>query len=1012
MDLIDTPCPPPNRRRKRQRPPSPEPTLLADDVDQFTTEIAAAGYRRRLPPTSLAVAPKRRKIPLSLTQKKPIQKKLPEQTTASTNARPKTAESVFSAASSRIRRMSTRSQTCLVNQTLDAKSQTAIVSSDHDVSKVSMHPSSPAMPVNSSILHADVSDIDSTSTTIMPHSSPNVSANISAASISAVPNPGLNPPSKKRRRISELVRRVASAAVARATSTNTKPKPAVKQKTAPPPKPTKSATSKPVEKRKPATSTTRPASQAIPPKKPTAKKPRGSSIGNTSMSTAASTRPALKQVTRGMNPPVRSVQTDSEQPKKSSTTSLARLRLQKTSAPKAFSDTEYTKRTRVSKPSRPTRKSASEYAKLEYSLKPELYDTAWLDSQEGVLEQLANDILSATVPHSPAECEMRESLIDLYNSDEYCMLLERLKASILHGVLKPTDDQLDQHPKLGDDLGMRDRFAKLFTQTYNPQSLRLGMEVVTGRSLGADITTAAEIQRFFETFFVDIEDDNGTWESYSANAHGSMRLWTETETAGSNAWTLRRIIQRSLLLVKLLDHGKTSGIFPKPLFQASSDFKSSEAILTKLLALLLPTLGNAVRSLKNCKYTISHVQKPEEEFTYTITNLKVDLRTGTRLAKLAELLSPPSPSQSTSQKALSTVSLLPRTRVEKIANNAAVLNYLYATNSLPANSIKPSDIVDGHREVTLSVLWALVAGKVGLKRLVNWSELDREIRRLWRKYRLPQPPLDNLSTLPLADDAADEKTYLCRLDLWVHAMTTPRNISCANAATTFTNGDIITAILDEYQPLHTNHQPQTLSDKLKSLGCSTAFLNLFTPKTDRIVNDNFVIASLAFLASRILASTARIRAALTIQHWWRASSLRRHLHTKIQSLITQAAADAAAAEHARRVAAATVIQRAWRAAVSARVVLLTAQLTAVQALARGHLVRRKMDYRFRADGGREERVKGVIEALKKAREAAVQSDPYALNKDGGEAKAGRKRRRKVKVVEEVDIWQDLAEVEE
>ncbi|KAJ6258800.1 hypothetical protein Dda_6854 [Drechslerella dactyloides] len=998
MDLIDTPCPPPNRR-KRLRPPSPEPSLLADETNHFTTELPATGNRRRLP-SSLAVAPKRRKIPLSLLpQRKSVEKKQPERTTTSTNVetRPKTAESVFSAASNKIRRMSTRSQTAV------AASQ-HVQPNDAHASKTSIPPSSPAAPVNSSVLHADVSDIDSTSTTIMPHSSPNVSANISTTSISALSKPSQNHPPKKRRRISELVRRVASAAAAKATST--KPKPPIKPKQAPS-KPAKSTAPKPVDK-KPTTTATKAASRAIP-----AKKSRNSSATTTTTASSTSTlsRPALRQVTRGMNPAVRSAQTDTEQPaKKPSASTLGRLRLQKAST-KAFSDTEYTKRTRVTKPSKQTRKSASEYAKLEYSLKPELYDTTWLDSQEGVLEQLANDILSATIPKSPPECEIRESLIDLYNSDEYCMLLERLKASILHGVLKPTDDQLDHHPKLGDDLGLRDRFAKLFTQAYNQQSVKLAMEVVTGRSLGSGHIAEPDIQRFFETFFVDIEDDNGTWESYSANAHGSMRLWTEAETAGSKAWVLRRIIQRTLLLVKLLDHGKTSGIFHQPLFLSSSEFKSSEALLTKLLMLLLPTLGNAIRGLKNCRYAVSHVQKPEEEFNYTISNIKIDLRSGTRLAKLAELLSPPS--QSSPHKVLAAVALLPRTKAEKVANVSAVLNHLYATGCLPADSVKPSDIVDGHREVTLSCLWALVAGKVGLSRLVNWAELEREIRRLWRKYRLAEEKLAPLSQTPISD-TFDETAYLHRLDLWVHAMTAPRNISCANAATTFTNGDIVTAILDEYQPLSTlpsSQKPQSLSDKLKTLGCSTAFLNLFTPKTDRIVNDNFVIAALAFLASRVLAATARTRAATAIQRFYRNARFRRQIFTHLRNFIQAAEVEAAAAVQLRREKAAIVIQRAWRDAVSRRVVALTVQLTAVQALARGHLVRRRMDYRFRADGGREERVKSVIEALKKAKEAAAESDPYALGKAGG-GKGRKGRRKKERVVEDVDIWQDLADVEE
>ncbi|EWC47873.1 hypothetical protein DRE_02755 [Drechslerella stenobrocha 248] len=1028
MDLIDTPCPPPNRR-KRLRPPSPSLTLLADHVDQFTTEISAATYGLR-PLNSLAIAPKRRRIPLRLTRKIPTENSETKQA-ATAKTSPDAPEDVPSTSTSKagLRRMSTRSQTA---------NTSVIEGRDDESGDPSILPSSPAALVsNSSIIQPNLSfsDIDSTSTTIIPNSSPNVSAIALLSAAKAKPETQ-NGHSRKRRRISELVRRVASAAVAKATLSKPKPVPNPKE----PPKPTKRATTltKPTDKKRPVTTAAKPISQANPNKKPPGSRTRAT----TNLAANNTTRPALKQVTRGMNPPTRSVNTDSEQLKKqSSNSSIGRLRLQKSSAPKPFSDTEYVKRTnRVSKPSsKPARKSASDYTKLEYPLKPELYDTSWLDSQEGVLTQLANEILGATVVSPAPETDTRQSLAEIYNSAEYCTLLDRLKASILHGVLKPSEDQLDQKSKLGEDLGLRDKFAKIFMETYSPQSLKLAMEVVTGRWMGDHKATERDLQAFFETFFIDIEDDSGSWESYGANSHGTMRLWTETETIGSKAWALHRTIQRSLLLVKLLDHGKTCGLFKEPLFRASSESKSSEVVVSKVILLLLPTLGNPIRSLKNCRYTVSHVQKPTEEFRYTITNIKVDLRSGTRLAKLAELLSPPTLAPSTAQKALAAVTLLPRTKAEKAANVSAVLSYLYATGCLPTNSIKPSDIVDGHREVTLSCLWALVAGKRGLKHLVNWKEIEGETRRLWRKYRLDPSKLVQLSELAANDgDDPSEAVYLSRLDLWVHAIAAPQGISCANAATTFTNGNIVGAIVDEYKPSSDNAAggdpgiavSLSLTEKLKAIGCSDAFLNLFKPegRTGRVVNDNFVIASLAFLASRVLAATAEMRAALRVQRWWRDLIFRRQAADKVRELLEKARAAEAAAIHKREEDAAVAIQRAWRGAVARRVAELTSRLTAVQALARGWIVRQAIDYRFRPGAKREERVKSAIEALRRAKAEEQASDPYALGKpaasepDGeSRVKQSKKAKRRKNTVQEsalggggggYDIWQDLAEIED
>ncbi|KAF3915111.1 hypothetical protein ABW20_dc0100651 [Dactylellina cionopaga] len=1007
MYLTDTPCPPANRR-KRLRPVSPNPdsTLPLPDPDNLTADLPTRKLIRR-PLNSLSILPKRRKIPLNLTQKTATTAAITTQQ-VSKPLPPSIADK-----NKKDRRMSTRSQT--------ARTAIPLLSS-------------PTIQIaNSSVLHADVSSIDSTSTTIMPHSSPN-SSSLSFSSNISKSEPPQNPPPKKRRRISELVRRVAAAAVSKATNASIPPPPAQKSKPlTTKPKPIKKDVSKPVEKKKPSAKPTK----ALP--SSTLNKKSRVSNASTAALAIQNQRPALKAVHRGMNPAPRSTTTSIEA-KKPSTTAANCLRLSKQAPTKSFSDTEFAKH-RVSKPAqskRPTRKSASSaYPPLHstlpsaYALKPELYDTSWVENQELLLTQILNDILSSKESSGKSEDETRRSLLHMYNTPEYCNLLDRLKASILHGVLKPSEDQLDREIKLAEDLGLRDKFAKIFLKSYTPRFLKVAMEVITGRSLYSPSTATAaptetELQKFFETFFIDIADEKDTdskWESYGANAHGTLRTWIESDSdsAGpsSKAWALRRTILRTLLLTNLLDRAKTSGMFgfgnQNLLFRKDSENKSSDAVLTAACKILLPALGGPARAVRNCRYTVEYAQSREEEYCFEIRNLKVDLRDGVRLARAVEVLSSSrllSSAESMTKVAMigdtngigKTVSLHPKSKAEKVTNVDKVLEYLYTTNALPEGTVRAVDIVDGHREVTLSVLWAFVAG-VGVDRLVDWRALEAETRRVCMKYKIGL-------------DREDGKGGLKRLERWIGAVSMGRGIGDTSGEREVMREEAVMAVIEEYEPLadvpikipSENGKERMLKDRLKGIGCSESFLKLFTPGKGRIVNETYVLAALAFLASRVLASTKKTRAAMMLQSWWRRVDFRRSVSDRIRLAVENAREVERAMQERREERAARIIQRAWRGAVERRVKEITSRIVGAQAFARGYLIRRKMDYSFKS--------RRAIAAKKEVVLKKEEADPYKLKgkvegEEGGGKVGGKKaKRRKGKVVEDVDIWQDLAEIAE
>ena len=163
------------------------------------------------------------------------------------------------------------------------------------------------------------------------------------------------------------------------------------------------------------------------------------------------------------------------------------------------------------------------------------------------------------------------------------------------------------------------------------------------------------------------------------------------------------------------------------LFQPVSKFKSSQAFLAELGALLLPAVGSIDRSLACLDYRVDYEQHALTGYDYRIGNIATDLRDGVRLAHFVEMLlvsaqrhTPHEASENsavhqvftpTSDRPLSKHLKLPCVgRAQKIYNVQITLDALQSISRLVAvcDKVKAEDIVDGHRERSMFLLWALV----------------------------------------------------------------------------------------------------------------------------------------------------------------------------------------------------------------------------------------------------------------------------------------------------------------
>jgi abnormal spindle-like microcephaly-associated protein len=622
-----------------------------------------------------------------------------------------------------------------------------------------------------------------------------------------------------------------------------------------------------------------------------------------------------------------------------------------------------------------------------------MYEDNWLTYQEVAITQLLNSVFDSASRDPNAEQspeDLRKKMLALYHEPSMPPLHKRLQASLQCGALSIPKDLLAQTLRLKDDVGLRKKFLNLWTKTYDLNALRAAAETVVGRQistpcrLSTGSTTSDDgsrmfraerraIEKFLDAFLIRNEDA----VRVKSGAGSIASIARGDDDFGSQAWSWRRTALRSLMLALLLDKSKTTEILPGCLFQTTSPHKTSVEVLHQLSNLLLPSLGDITRPLGHLSYKVEHAQYPLQEYTYHIDNIAINLRDGIVLTRLVELLIYPSSRLLEEEDKTITVSMptgelltsdctdkeswvlsqhlkYPAIgRPQKVYNVQIALSALEGAPGIPRHAfdaIKADDIVDGHRENTLSLLWSLV-GKCGLGNLVDWPQIVKETDRFrdqWYRSR------DHFDERDLDSDSDDSTTELAGLEYhkrlllsWSRSIARLHGICVTNLTTSFADPKVLEVIVDTYLPssIATTMENNRLglAAKLKAVGCSASFISLFTPQhasARSIPSRDFTLLTLSFLASRLLPLSLTHRAASTIQAAFRKHLSRRRISQRI-ALIKRAHECAIVAQTRERlVNAATVIQLRWKGILEARRQQLESDVLAFQALARGWAIRR------------------------------------------------------------------------
>ncbi|KAG5187235.1 hypothetical protein JKP88DRAFT_262393 [Tribonema minus] len=526
-----------------------------------------------------------------------------------------------------------------------------------------------------------------------------------------------------------------------------------------------------------------------------------------------------------------------------------------------------------------------------------------------------------------AQARYRAAL--LHHGTELTAIRSTIADKVAEGTLALRGDRV-----LHADVGLSHAMAVLLL-CYNPCWLRLGLETVTGSEINMPTGGIRRLKRCQAVLRTFIEERIIKDPAIKAQFAPNSRIPSGEAESRYCVDLARHTLQHVLALVLLLDRAKTLEIMEGTpcLFLREAEVKTSEGII-KGLCQFMRGEGDVVKHLKKLGYKVSHVQRYVDEYDFTVTSLKTDLRDGVRLVRLAELLT-----QGTGKPVGQLTSQLrvpPVDRTQKMHNTGLAVARLVEDGALPLGTHEigeaAKDIVDGHQGRTIGLLWAVIS-RYKLSSLVDVQALTREITAVVRVQRKRQqlglPTLHDGPRLCLPSAEAiglsGHGDLQQALAVWAQAVCHGYGVPIHNFTTSFADGRALCLLVHHYHPcllplwrivkttnslqhrataddaptevlspgsgnnntwmlaleasqvterdckaaLQRERQNVALFSKcVKALGGVPLMLPIFD-STD-CPDERTIVAAIAYLASRLLASSAEIRATQTIQRTYRA----------------------------------------------------------------------------------------------------------------------------------------------
>ncbi|KPJ02702.1 Protein abnormal spindle [Papilio xuthus] len=318
------------------------------------------------------------------------------------------------------------------------------------------------------------------------------------------------------------------------------------------------------------------------------------------------------------------------------------------------------------------------------------FGKAWIENRNKEIPVApTKEQVSSTYHNSHRLISLRRSARTLLLSPEISQVFVKLNLQIDKKLIAIRNDR-----NLHLDVGLQKIIMELIL-SYNPLWLRIGLEAIYGFVIQLKSNNDIEglttfiIQRMFKNPLLK--------NKHSKSSAPNMLLPAYMEAI--KKFTLKKFF----MLVFFLDQAKQKKLIPHDpcLFRRNAVCKDSREILIRFTRELIAGIGDITKHLRPLGYVVCHKQSYLDEYKYAVHNIALDIRDGVRLTKVMEVIL-------IKNGLLNQLRTPPISRLQKIHNVQVALNALKEANFVIVGDIKATDIADGHREKTLSLLWQLI----------------------------------------------------------------------------------------------------------------------------------------------------------------------------------------------------------------------------------------------------------------------------------------------------------------
>ncbi|CAB4059496.1 ASPM [Lepeophtheirus salmonis] len=486
---------------------------------------------------------------------------------------------------------------------------------------------------------------------------------------------------------------------------------------------------------------------------------------------------------------------------------------------------------------------------------------------------------------------LRISACRLWQSSKVVNVITRLEIEIEKKRLYVRDDRC-----LNKDLGMKQEFLSLLLN-YNPLWLRIGLETIYGEILHVSGNyDIIGISRFIITRLLS---NPAISEEF---IHPTVpHLYRPGYQEALKKFTLKKFLQ----IIYFLDYAKNNKLIKHNpcLFCKDADFKMSRDLLLDFSKKFLAGEGDVTKHLRYFGYDVSHKQSALDEFDFAVVNIPTDLRCGVRLCRVLEII--------LDKELTSKVRVPAISRLQKIHNVSIALEALKSSPVGLPDEISSKDIVNGHMEKTLNLIWHIIFG-LKLKNILSIEKWDKEIvllRKSLKVHALMNEVAVSGLKFVLRKEAEDihfeTDTTAKYVLIWCRLVCAHYGVEIENLSVSFSDGRALCFLIHHYYPsflpkeeimMNTTVSSVSLTNEAMSLDNARRInedllrneksnFKLFLEKVNGLGGVPILIRSLdmsntipdrkvtltflAYFAARLLDLSSEINAARIIQIAWR-----------------------------------------------------------------------------------------------------------------------------------------------